>query len=202
MDKLIMKATPLSRKTIGRAARQVLNDFSPDRSVDLQRLDIERMFETFVPRRFGIETSYENLDFGIHGYTDPNSMRSVVAVNLVDSNDQSTLRFGRSTLGHEIGHVVLHAMQFRKRKAESRFTHDDKHAPSYLFRKSDLAVFEDPEWQAWEFCKALFMPEVATIEAVGAGLTVRQIAEKIDLNPAFVESRLRNLRLLGKVRAF
>ncbi|MGD9564007.1 MAG: ImmA/IrrE family metallo-endopeptidase [Pyrinomonadaceae bacterium] len=202
MDKLIMRANPLSRIKIERGVRQVLNDFNPDALSDLVRLDIERMFEKFVPKRFGIETGYEELSLGIHGYTDPGRMRSVVATNLVDTMDKSTRRFGRSTVGHEIGHAVLHAVQFNRKKAEARFTHDDKHTPSYLFRKQDLAVYEDPEWQAWEFCKSLFMPKSATEDAVQRGYTVREISEIIDLNPAFVESRLRNLKMLDKVRAF
>jgi hypothetical protein len=202
MDQLIMKANPLSRRKIEYAARQILNDFSTDAAASLVRIDIERMFEHYIPKRFGIETAYEELSEGIHGYTDPGRMRSVVALSLVDTEDEPTRRFGRSTIGHEIGHAVLHTAQFNKKKAAARFLHDDAHVPSYLFRKDELRAYESPEWQAWEFCKSIFMPRLATIEAVNGGQTVREISKLIDLNPAFVESRLRNLKMLDKVRAF
>lgn len=195
MNQPVMKAAALSRPKIEFMTQQVLKDFCPQALSEMITLDIERMFEIYIPKRFGIATCYEELTPGIHGYTDPNRMTSAVSVNLIETNDPATLRFGRSTTGHEIGHVVLHARQFRKRKAELRFLHDEKHSGSVLFRQEDLKPYENPEWQAWEFCKSLFLPANVIKEAVEQGLTSWEIANKVNLNPAFVEVRLKNLKL-------
>jgi hypothetical protein len=96
----------------------------------------------------------------------------------------------------------LHVPQFRRRDSVSRFLHDDSHEAKFLFRKVEVEIYESPEWQAWEFCKSIFMPRIAVENAVDEGCSVRDISEIINLNPAFVESRLRNLRMLGRVRAF
>jgi hypothetical protein len=195
MNQPVMRADPLSRKEIQKAAMTILRDFCPAALEQLIPLDIENLFELYLPKRFGIETAYDELSFGIHGFTDPNKMRSVVSIQLVETEDIGTSRFGRSTLGHEVGHAVLHARQFKKKRAETKFFHNFHHSDAVLFRQQDLKPFENPEWQAWEFCKALFLPCHLIEEAVTAGKTVREIAETVNLNPAFVEVRLKNLKL-------
>ncbi|MBX3291532.1 MAG: hypothetical protein KF881_01425 [Acidobacteria bacterium] len=199
---ILMKADGLSRRRIEEAARKILFDFSPNAVTSLKMLDIEKMFEQYLPNRFGIETCYEEMSHGIHGYTDPTELRCAVAISLIDSKDLPTVRFGRSTIGHEIGHAILHAHQFRRKKAASAFMHDDEHASQYLFRKSEIAVYENPEWQAWEFCKSLFVPRIAVEKAIADGCSIRDLSEITNLNPAFIESRLRGLKMLDRVRAF
>lgn len=195
MNQPVMKAASLSRAKIEFISQKILKDFCPAALSEMIPLDIERMFEIYVPKRFGITTGYEELSTGIHGYTDPNKMTSAISVNLIDTEDQSTLRFGRSTTGHEIGHVVLHANQFRRRKSELRFLHDEKHSTPVLFRQEDLKPYENPEWQAWEFCKSLFLPANVIKDAMEEGMNSFEIANKVNLNPAFVEVRLKNLKM-------
>ena len=191
----VMKANGLSRNKIENFAQKVLKDFSPESLDNLIPLDIEAMFEQYIPKRFGIETSYEELSFGIYGYTDPNRLKSAVAIEIVDSDELSTIRFGRSTIGHEIGHAVLHARQFKQKKLETTFLHDGNHSKPILFRQEELKIYENPEWQAWEFCKSLFLPKDLIIKAVEDGMKPRDISESVNLNPAFVEVRLKNLKL-------
>ena len=195
MNQPVMRAAPLSRRKIESVTEKILKDFCPEALSEMISLDIEKMFEIYLPKRFGVKTSYQELSAGIHGYTDPTKMTSAIAVNLIETDDPATLRFGRSTTGHEIGHAVLHANQFRKRKAELRFLHDEKHSSPILFRQEDLKPYENPEWQAWEFCKSLFLPANIIGEAVKQGLTSRDIADKVNLNPAFIDVRLKNLKL-------
>lgn len=198
----VMKADSLSRKKIEFTTEKVLKDFCPEALDDLIPLDIETLFEQYLPKRFGVSTGYEDLAFGIHGYTEPNKPRSAVAVQLVDSDDIATIRFGRSTIGHETGHAVLHARQFRLKNLELKFLHDSTHTRPKLFRQEDLKAYENPEWQAWEFCKSLFLPALHIYRAVENNLSIRQIADRVNLNPAFVEVRLKNLSLSKKVRAY
>jgi hypothetical protein len=153
------------------------------------------MFEQYVPKRFGIQTSYEELSMGIHGYTDPKNLRSAVAVDLVETNDTATIRFGRSTIGHEIGHAILHARQFKLKNLALKFMHDHNHSKPLLYRQEELKPFENPEWQAWEFCKSIFLPASHMFKAVENGLSVREIAERVNLNPKFIEVRKINLKI-------
>lgn len=195
MNQPVMRADRMSRADIENASLKVLKDFCPDAAERLLPLDIERLFEQYLPKRFGVATRYSDLSFGIHGMTDPEKMLSIVSVSLVEADDAGTRRFGRSTIGHEIGHAVLHAQQFKRKRLEAKFYNDEDHSGQQLFRQSDLRPFENPEWQAWEFCKSLFLPKHLISDAFNNGESVQQIAEKVDLNPKFIEVRLKNLKL-------
>lgn len=191
----VMKARGLSRDKIEEAVQRILRDFCPEALVELTPLNIERMFEQYIPKKFGIQTGYEELSYGIHGFTDPNKLRSIVASQLVDSKDTATIRFARSTTGHEIGHAVLHAIQFKRKNLELKFLHDNNHSAPLLYRQEEIKAYENPEWQAWEFCKSLFLPKDVIRKAVKEGKQIRDIAERVNLNPAFIEVRLKNLKL-------
>lgn len=203
MSKRVMKAAPLSRNRIEQVTQAVLKDFCPEMLIGLRQLDVERFYETYVPKRFGVTTGYQQLTSGIHGFTNPARLESAVSIKLVEAADRATIRFGRSTIGHEAAHAILHAHQFKKRNEIEAFLHDGSHASEQrLFRRDEVKPFECPEWQAWWFCKAIFLPRPVIEAEVEKGTTVRRIADTVNLNPAFVEVRLRNLRLLDKVRAF
>lgn len=203
MSRPLMKAIGLSRVRIEKIAQSVIKDFDPNALTELIEIDIERLYEQYIPKRFGISTGYQELSVGIHGFTNPTKLESAVSVTLVDAADASTRRFGRSTIGHEAGHCILHAHQFRKRQVNDAFLHDGTHDVNQkLFRQEDIRAFESPEWQAWEFCKSLFLPRQVLEEAMEKGYTIRKMSDMTNLNPAFVETRLRNLRMLDKVRAF
>lgn len=196
MKRPVMKANGLSWLKIGKITEQILKDFCPEALTELLPLNIEKMFEIYIPKRFQVSTAYEELPVGIHGYTDPNKLKSAVSAKLVDSDDIATLRFGRSTIGHEIGHAVLHARQFKLKNLELKFLHDDNHLKPMLFRQEDIKPFENPENQAWQFCKSLFLPATVIQNAFENGLDSRKIADRVNLNPAFVEVRLKNLKLI------
>lgn len=196
MSQPVMKANPIKWKKIAQTTEMILKDFCPEALNKLMPLDIEKMFEIYIPKRFQIETAYEELSFGVHGYTDPNNLKSVVASELVDSDDLATIRFGRSTIGHEIGHAVLHAKQFKLKNSEMKFLHDDSHSKPLLYRQEDIKPFENPESQAWEFCKCLFLPGNLCYQAIESGMQVQDIADRVNLNPKFVSVRLKKLKLI------
>lgn len=203
MSKRIMLAEPLGRERIERIAQSVLKDFSPKSLEKLGFLDVEMMYETYIPKRFGIATGYQELTAGVHGYTSPAHLESAVSLSLVESDDQSTIRFGRSTICHEIGHCVLHAHQFKRRNQIDSFLHDKTHpSEQKLFRREEIKPYMDPEWQAWWFCKAILLPKELIKNEVYKGSSIKQIANMVNLNPAFIEVRLKNLSLTGKVKAF
>ncbi len=90
MNQPVMKAASLSRAKIEFIGQKILKDFCPAALSEMIPLDIERMFEIYIPKRFGITTGYEELSMGIHGYTDPNKMTSAIAVNLIDTGTALT----------------------------------------------------------------------------------------------------------------
>jgi hypothetical protein len=191
----VMKADGMSRAKIERLAQKVLTDFCRPATQNLIALDVENLFEQYLPKRFRIETGYEKMSPNIHGYTQPSKLRSFVSVDLVQATDRATARFARSTIGHESGHAILHAHQFKFKRCEATFLHDKEHANDKLFRQEELKPYENPEWQAWEFCKSLLLPERLARQAVDDGLSAQEIAEIIDVNTKFVEVRLANLHL-------
>ena len=56
----------------------------------------------------------------------------------------------RASVAHELGHVVLHVPEIRRRARALR-----RASP---VKRTELKAFLDPEWQAWTFALALLMP--------------------------------------------
>jgi Zn-dependent peptidase ImmA (M78 family) len=154
--------------------------------------DIERFFECDLEPLTGVRTDYRELAPGIHGYTDIDKMESVIALHLME--DDSQIRFRRSTIAHEAGHVVQHVAEFRRRKEALRFVHNADQAGLKMYRERDIPLYRNPEWQAWRFAKGLLMPAPSVRLATKLGYTWQDIPEIFDVNPAFAFSRLRELK--------
>ena len=71
--------------------------------------------------------------------------------------------------------------------------------------RSTMKVFEDPEWQAWRFAHAFCMPARTVIKAVNKWGTgpegINALVETFDMNPAFVRTRLKMLKIIPADRA-
>ncbi len=101
--------------------------------------------------------------------------------------DRRTVR-ARSTIGHELGHVILHGAEVRA----------GRQAPTALAlrrqARSKLRPFEDSEWQAHSFGGALLVP-VSTLRRLPSR-DPAWLAEAFDVSQPFVESHLRRVRRL------
>ncbi len=91
----------------------------------------------------------------------------------------------RSTLGHELGHAVLHAAEVRAGRLRPH---------SFALRRAprhQLKPFRDSEWQAHSFAGALLLPRPALARC---GITdERALAELFDVSEAFVRSHLKRI---------
>ena len=199
MAQRVPVARPLSGADIDRQTTEIVQAFQPDAILTPQAFRIDEFFECKLEESFGVSYDYRELTPGIHGLTDIEKRECVVSLDLLNSTSHGQRRYYRSTTAHETGHGVLHVEQFRRHKRLLRFIHDDDHMNLRLHRQEHIRVFENPEWQAWRFAKGLLMPKSAVITGIEAGLSVRDLAETFDVNPKFVESRLRELKLESRI---
>lgn len=182
----------MSRNEIEYYANQFLKGIHPDAYYGNEPADVETIFDVYLPLRCGIQTGYTDLSKigkDVLGFTDAKNKRCFIDKSLIDSDDPVTMKRCRATIGHEIGHCLYHVpilrdyLSFSVRGVQDGFCRREK---------SEIKPYEDPEWQAWEFAGALLMPKSLVIESIRAGLTRKEIAEKFDVNPAFLDVRLKH----------
>lgn len=193
-----MKVPPvpgLSRKKIEAKAVSLLREFQPEALRGECPVDIEQIFEFYIPEHCGIDTGYTDLSFlgsGVLGYTDASKKISYVDKTLIDPKDIVTERRCRATVGHETGHCIYHVsiLNFFK----SSLSKDDS-TGLYRAERTEIKAYQDPEWQAWEFARAILMPSHLICNYHERNYSIRDMAESFDLNPAFVEVRLKTLKI-------
>lgn len=190
----LIPAQGRSGQEIDAAALGFLRDFQPEAIQEPQAVDVERLFEFGLPD-LGIEPDYRPLDeHGIQGFTDSENMVCVVASELAE--DASATLYFRSTVAHEIGHAVLHVPEYRQRRQKILSVQPNSSAILHRWPDNNIPIYRNPEWQAHRFAGGLLMPEPAIIQAKLLGHSeIRALAELFEVNPAFVRSRLRGLRL-------
>jgi hypothetical protein len=184
----------LSKKQIENVAIRLLKENQPDALTKDIPVDVEMLYEFYIPETYGIKVCYTDLSplgSGILGYTNAATKESFVDKNLSDSNDVATSRRFRSTVVHESFHCIQHVPVIQYFKSISL----DKDEILYRVKKTDIRAFEDPEWQAWEFARVYLMPSSRTIRYYESGLSVRKMADIFDVNPKFMEVRLKKMGL-------
>jgi Zn-dependent peptidase ImmA (M78 family) len=164
---------------------EIIQKFQPEMLIKPMAFDIERFYECDLAELTGVEPVYEELPLEVHGYTDVEQMKCVISKQLAD--DASRIQFFRSTVAHEVGHVVIHVPEFRQRKAMIRLIHNQEDVSLRLYREEDILPYRNPEWQAWWFAKSLLMPGVMVRKAIEAGYDEYDLAEAFQVYPAFVE---------------
>ena len=128
-------------------------------------------------------------------------MESVICAELADyGEDEVQRRKLRATQAHEIGHCHLHVKDSRRNRTMRKFLHDEQSSIE-RYRQEDVKAYVNPEWQAWRFAGALLMPECCVRAAVDAGWTKKMMSRAFDVNPAFIDVRLHDLKVAKKVRA-
>jgi Zn-dependent peptidase ImmA (M78 family) len=189
----VVIANPRSGAEIDEIALRIIQKFQPKVLDKPTPFEIELFFECSLESISGVNSDYKELPSGIYGYTDSDAMESVISSELMD--DPFQIRFCRSTMAHEVGHVLIHVPEFRCKKALLRSIHDKRHVSLRLYREVDVPVFKNPEWQAWRFAGALLMPAPTFISAVKDGLDERELSRLFQVNPAFVRTRLSALKI-------
>jgi hypothetical protein len=197
----IQKVRPRNRVQIERAANDLIRRFQPDALKQVMPVNVELFFELELEDDIGIEPICEALPAGIDGYTD--SLNKVCKIsNLLYEYGESDIkrRRLRATIAHELGHCYLHVSDAAaNRNYERVFTNDGQH-PLELYDPNDLRACENPEWQAWAFASALLMPAPCFNAVVNNNWTKKKIKYGFDVNPSFIDVRLRELKISKMLR--
>jgi hypothetical protein len=185
----------LSRREIEARAVTLLRKFQPEAFEGKCPADIEMIFEIYIRERYRIKTGYTDLSSlgqGVLGYTDAAKKISYVDKTLIDANDLPTVRRCRATVGHESGHCLYHVSVLNFFKSSSLIGNDEGF---YRRKRTEIKAYLDPEWQAWEFARAYLMPRHLIVNYYDRGYSVRDMAECFNVNPAFIEVRLKTLKI-------
>lgn len=189
-----------SIKEIEDIAYKLVEDFQPDAVKMISPFEVEKFFEFELKNQTGVEPVYRTLGEGLEGYTDSEKMECVICSTLADyGEDDVQRRRLRATQAHEIGHCHLHVKDAQKNRTMLKFLHDKK-ASFERYQQGEIKAYVNPEWQAWRFAGALLMPECCIRAAVDKNWTRKRMSLAFDVNPSFIEVRLRDLKIPNKVR--
>jgi Zn-dependent peptidase ImmA (M78 family) len=189
----LVAAKPRKGLDIDAIALRIIKKFQPKVLIKPTPFNTEEFFEFDLERVSGVKTDYRVLPTGIYGVTDSDKKISIISSDLMD--DSSQIKFTRSTMAHETGHVLIHVPEFRMKKALLKSIHDDKHASLRMYREDDIPVFRNPEWQAWRFAGALLMPAMTFKAAIQQGYDEYDLSDAFQVNRAFVKTRMRALKI-------
>lgn len=182
---------PRSTAAIAAIAEQFIRECCPDHLTAAKPLDIAHLVDYGLERKrivvypVGIEDlpdAEAETRAGSSGWLEI-LMREEFYDALFEKNSR-TVR-ARSTLGHEIGHAVLHERELRTGRAQ----------PHVLAMKralrSDLPAYRDSEWQAFVFAGALLIPRPA-LRLVGWADTYA-VADRFEVSESLVRSHLKRI---------
>lgn len=191
MSRRFVPANPRSINDIETLALRIIQKYQPEVLSNGMPFDIERFFDCDLEDFCDVKSDYRELQYGIYGFTDTDQMECVISLDL--AQDPGNVRFYRSTLAHEVGHALMHVRDYRTKKQMLKFIHEKEHLRAY--REEKIVTYRNPEWQAWRFAGAILMPEEVFRDAVFRGDNVQILAKRFNVNPAFIRSRLRALKL-------
>ncbi|HEX8397507.1 MAG TPA: XRE family transcriptional regulator [Pyrinomonadaceae bacterium] len=192
-DAVIRKAaTPRSGAAIDADAEHIIEIFQSDMLTKPEPFKVEHFFECQFYQYFKVWSDYRDLQPNVHGYLNIEELHVVINAQLAENqNDTVQRRFLRSTIAHELGHYFLHEPEFRVRMQLEEFADSDDAS-----QNKHIPVYADPEWQAWRFAGALLMPKPSLEAALKLGCnTTEELCDVFAVNPAFMNSRLRALKM-------
>lgn len=180
---------------IDHLAEGIVSKYQPNVLLGKGSFDIER-FAEFDLEDYGFSYHIsDELPHGIFGVTDCKSKEIWINAEI---SSLEHIRLFRSTAAHETGHSILHAPQILRAGRLHVFQQKKEDDSPRLYRESTVPIYKNPEWQAHRFAGALLMPSAPVINMVRGGALVQDLVDHFDVHPAFVKSRLRALKLLGK----
>ena len=196
MGETVVPASGRSGQEIDKIAFELLKLYQPQVLLEPSVVDIEEFFELRLEDHTGIRASYDRLPPGIHGVTDSERMTSIVDVSLLE--EERSVLFARSTIAHECGHAIIHVPEFRAKKRLLRSIQDKEDVQLKMYRKADVPVYKNPEWQAHRFAGSFLVPEKTLREAWREQRgDVAKLAKVYNVTLAFMQSRLKAVKLIG-----
>lgn len=184
---------PMSGKQIEQLAACILAKYQPESLRTGTPFDIHRFVDTKLEDLTGVTPIYSiELPPEIYGLTDSAGNRLEIQESLADDPFQE--KFFRSTLAHETGHCFLHVPQLRTLKRVQIFK-QGKEDGVQLYRKDNIPLYCNPEWQAWRFAGALLMPEGPFRSMMNAGAGIAELSNEFKVNVPFVRARMKALKI-------
>lgn len=184
----------MSGAQIEQIAVRILRQKQPEVLEGVGAFDVERMVDLDLETDTGIDPDYTyELPEGVYGLT--NTYEDKMYINAALSDNPYNERFLRSTLAHEVGHCVIHVPTVRRQRAVRIFRQTKDDMKINLYRKDNIPIYMNPEWQAWHFAGALLMPRSAVEVFFREGASVHDMGDHFRVNGAFVRYRLRALKL-------
>lgn len=197
----VLKVRSRSAQEIENIACEVIKSSQPDALRMLTSFDVEGFFEFELKEKTDVEPDTKDYPIGIDGCTNFEKMKCYISRRLMNYGEcDVTRRRLRATQAHEIGHCFLHIEDARRnREFQQKFV-NDKNSSIKMYNPDDLKAYENPEWQAWRFASALLMPECCFRRAVELNWTKKRIKYAFDVNPSFIDVRLRELKIATSLR--
>jgi Zn-dependent peptidase ImmA (M78 family) len=153
-----------------------------------------------LEKQTGVTPDYKPLGKGLDGYTDSERMECIICADLAEyGEDEVKRRRFRATLAHETGHCYLHVHELRERNINYQFL-NDCHDSFKRYKQEEVKAYVNPEWQAWRFAGAILMPECCVRAAIDKGWTKKMMRRAFDVNPSFLDVRLRDLRISNNIK--
>jgi hypothetical protein len=184
----------MSGRQIDLLAMTLIRKHQPAVLQGTKAFDIHRFVDTKLEDLTEITPIYSSeLPFEIYGLTDSANKQVIVQEEL--ANDASSVNFFRSTLAHETGHCFMHVPQLQKINRTQIFRQAKSDDGLHLYRKDNIPVYRNPEWQAWRFAGALLMPEAPLRVMLNDGAGLSDIANHFEVNIPFLKARLNALKI-------
>lgn len=190
----MVKFPGMSRKEIEKSASDIVRAFHPAVLEGKAPFNIDRFIE-IVENELKIDFDFtSDLPPGVHGCTSTIDNKVLILSEL--SDDPNNLRYLRSTVAHETGHVLFHLPMLKRLCTDKTFTQKKAESKNFsLYSQKPVKAYEDPEWQAWEFAGSLLMPKIALVTLKEKGASVGEMADTFMVNQVFVRKRLRDLKM-------
>lgn len=200
MSHTVPTVRPRRASEIEKIAYNIVAAYQPDAVKMITKFDVEVFFDCELEKQTGVAAVYKSLGNGLDGYTDTEKMECVICEGLTEyGEDEVKRRRLRATQAHETGHCYLHVGELRQRNIDYQFRHDG-HASLLRYSQEEIKAYVNPEWQAWRFAGALLMPECCVRAAVDKRWTKKMMRLAFDVNPSFLDVRLRDLKIPNRIR--
>jgi len=188
--------SPMSGKQIDQLAAYYIAYYQPEVLKRPAPFDVHRFVDTKLEDLTGVAPVYSReLPPEIYGLTDSSENRLEIQEALAEDPFQE--KFFRSTLAHESGHCIIHVPQLRKinRVQVFRQGKEESSGRVQLYRKDDIPLYCNPEWQAFRFAGALLVPEGPLRTMLADGASNSEIASTFNIHLPFLRSRMKALKL-------
>jgi hypothetical protein len=173
----------------------IVRDFRPELLKEPGAFPVLSFYEHHLVRRYHLNTGVAELPVGIEGYTKPDG-EIRVAEYVYDGLDADDGR-ARLTTIHEGIHGVVHLPYLQRMK----FTIVSGTAAVGLYRREQLAAYEDPEWQANRIAGAVLMPwpAIKRLRTATGSLSDLQLMRTFKVTGAAASQRLHQVTVLDQL---